>query len=113
MVRGGLPSLFRQGLASVATITINYFARSYGDTAIAAFSIVNRVAMFAASALVGFGQGFQPVCGFNYGAKLYGRVKRAFWFCVKLSFAIMGAVAAALFIFAPKSSPFSGRRTPR
>jgi putative MATE family efflux protein len=102
MVRGGLPSLFRQGLASVAAVTVNYFARGYGDTAIAAFSIVNRVAMFAASALVGFGQGFQPVCGFNYGAKLYGRVKRAFWFCVKLSCAIMGVVAVALFIFAPK-----------
>ncbi|MDR2403766.1 MAG: MATE family efflux transporter [Spirochaetaceae bacterium] len=102
MVRGGLPSLFRQGLASVASILINHAAGAYGDAAIAAITIVNRVSMFAASALVGFGQGFQPVCGFNYGAKLYGRVKKAFWFCVKISFVALFFIAAAIFIFAPQ-----------
>jgi putative MATE family efflux protein len=101
MARGGLPSLFRQGLMSVSTICINHFSAVYGDAAIAAISIVNRVVMFAGSALIGFGQGFQPVCGFNYGAKLYGRVKRAFWFCVKLSFFVLLGIAALLFVFAP------------
>jgi putative MATE family efflux protein len=101
MVRGGLPSLFRQGLMSVSTIFINHFAALYGDAAIAAISIVNRVVMFAGSALIGFGQGFQPVCGFNYGAKLYGRVKKAFWFCVKLSFFVLTGIAILMFIFAP------------
>jgi putative MATE family efflux protein len=102
VVRGGLPSLFRQGLASLAAICINHFAGGYGDAAIAAISIVNRVTMFASSALVGFGQGFQPVCGFNYGAKLYGRVKKAFWFCVKSSLAVLILIAAGVFIFAPQ-----------
>jgi putative MATE family efflux protein len=102
MVRGGLPSLFRQGLASVAAIFVNHFAGVYGDAAIAAISITNRVTMFAGSALIGFGQGFQPVCGFNYGAKLYGRVKKAFWFCVKSSFVVLVVIAAAVFIFAPQ-----------
>jgi putative MATE family efflux protein len=102
IIRGGLPSLFRQGLASVASVLINHAAGAYGDAAIAAIAIVNRVSMFAASALVGFGQGFQPVCGFNYGAKLYGRVKKAFWFCVKTSFAVLFFIAAAIFILAPQ-----------
>jgi putative MATE family efflux protein len=102
MVRGGLPSLFRQGLASVAAIVTNHFAGLYGDAAIAAISITHRVVMFAGSALIGFGQGFQPVCGFNYGAKLYGRVKKAFWFCVKSSFIVLIVIAAAAFIFAPQ-----------
>jgi putative MATE family efflux protein len=102
MVRGGLPSLFRQGLASVATIFVNHFAGVYGDTAIAAISIVNRVALFASSAMIGFGQGFQPVCGFNYGAKRYGRVKKAFWFCVKASFAVLVTTAVVIAIFAPQ-----------
>jgi putative MATE family efflux protein len=101
MVRGGLPSLFRQGLMSLSTIFINHFSGAYGDAAIAAISIVNRVVMFAGSALIGFGQGFQPVCGFNYGAKFYGRVKRAFWFCVKLSFFVLFGIAVLMFIFAP------------
>ena len=82
---GGLPSLFRQGLGSVATTTLNIAANPYGDAAIAAMSVVSRIMMFANSALIGFGQGFQPVCGFNYGAGKNSRVKEAFWFCVKVS----------------------------
>jgi Na+-driven multidrug efflux pump len=101
MVRGGLPSLCRQSLASVATICLNQAAGLHGDAAIAAISIVQRVMMFASSALIGFGQGFQPVCGFNYGAKLYPRVRRAFWFCVRSSFFVLLVLAAAGFILAP------------
>lgn len=77
---GGLPSLGRQGLASVSMAYMNQLAGYYGDTAIAALSIVFRVTMFATSIVLGFGQGFQPVCGFNYGAGKFGRVRRAFWF---------------------------------
>ena len=86
---GGLPSLFRQGLGSFATMILNIAANPYGDAAIAAMSIVSRICMFAMSSLIGFGQGFQPVCGFNYGAGKYNRVKEAFWFCVKVSTAVL------------------------
>lgn len=82
---GGLPSLFRQGLGSIAILALNWAANPYGDAAIAAMSIVSRICQFASSAMIGFGQGFQPVCGFNYGAKKYDRVREAFWFCVKVS----------------------------
>lgn len=100
ILRGGFPSLCRQGLASVAAICLNQSAGRFGDAAIASMSIVQRVAMFAGAALVGYGQGFQPVCGFNYGAKLYGRVRRAFWFCIKSSSGILAALALAGFIYA-------------
>ena len=90
---GGLPSLFRQGLGSIATTTLNIAANPYGDAAIAAMSVVSRIMMFANSALIGFGQGFQPVCGFNYGADKYDRVKEAFWFCVKVSIAVLLSLA--------------------
>jgi putative MATE family efflux protein len=102
MFRGGFPSLLRQGLASVSAILINHFAASYGDAAIAAISIVNRVCMFANSTVMGFGQGFQPVCGFNFGAKRYDRVKQAFWFCARLVSAMLVVVSALLAIFAPQ-----------
>jgi len=100
--RGGLPSLARQGLASVATICLNQAAGKYGDVAIAAMGVVQRITMCGASAMIGFGQGFQPVCGFNYGAGLYDRVKKGFWFCVKVSTLFLLLMACAGFIFAPQ-----------
>jgi putative MATE family efflux protein len=100
--RGGIPALLRQSLMSIATIVINHFAGTYGDAAIAAISIVNRIFMFASSAMLGVGQGFQPVCGFNYGAKQYGRVKRAFWFCVRVSVIGLVLISIAMAVFAPK-----------
>lgn len=102
IVRGGLPSLARQGLASVATICLNRAAGPYGDAAIAAMGVVQRIMMFGGSAMIGFGQGFQPVCGFNYGAKLYSRVKEGFWFCVRTSFGFLLVVSALGFVFAPQ-----------
>jgi len=101
MFKGGVPALIRQGLMSIAGIIINHFARPYGDAAIAAITISNRISMFAFSAVLGFGQGFQPVCGFNYGAKLYSRVKKAFWFCVRFCFFILLIIAVILAVFAP------------
>ena len=102
--RGGFPSLCRQGLASIAGIFLNHMAGAYGgihgDAAIAAMSIVTRVSMFANSALIGFGQGFQPVCGMNYGAKKYDRVREGYWFCVKYAFVFLVVIAAIGGIFA-------------
>ncbi|MFA9464229.1 MAG: MATE family efflux transporter [Velocimicrobium sp.] len=100
IIAGGLPSLLRQGLASVAAIYLNQAAGLYGDSAIAAFSIVNRSMMIAASALIGFGQGFQPVCGFNYGAGLYERVRKSFWFSVWVATAVLFALSILGFLFA-------------
>ena len=102
IIRGGLPSLARQSLASIATICLNHAAQPYGDAAIAAMGVVQRVTMFGFSAMLGFGQGFQPVCGFNYGAGLYTRVKEGFWFCVKISLVFLAGVGVIGYIFAPQ-----------
>jgi putative MATE family efflux protein len=101
MLRGGTPSLLRQSLVSLSTIILNHAAGGFGDAAIAAISIVNRIFLMASSALLGLGQGFQPVCGFNYGAKLYARVKKAFWFCMRIATILLCALAVLCFIFAP------------
>ena len=102
IVRGGLPSLVRQILASAATICLNHAAHPYGDEVIAAMSVVQRISMFGASAMLGFGQGFQPFCGFNYGAGLYSRVRKGFWFSVKVTFGFLTAVSILAAIFAPQ-----------
>lgn len=99
---GGLPSFYRQTLASTAMICLNFAAGSFGDAAVAAMSIVARVFQFSVSAVLGFGQGFQPVCGFNYGAQNYDRVLRAFWFCLRTAVIFLLTVSALGFVFAPK-----------
>lgn len=81
---GGSPSMMRQGLACVATMSLNFAAGVYGDSAIAAMSIVSRIAMLSFAVVIGLGQGFQPVCGFCYGAGLYGRLKEAYKFTVTI-----------------------------
>ena len=101
ILRGGLPSLARQSIASVATICLNWALRTHGDAAIAAMSIVQRISMFGASAMIGFGQGFQPFCGFNYGAGLYSRVKKGFFFSVKVSAGFLLVVSVTVFSLAP------------
>lgn len=106
ILRGGLPSLARQGLSSVAAIVLNHAAGGYGDAAIAAMTVVSRAMQTGASALIGFGQGFQPVCGFNYGARLFGRVRQGFWFCVKTATGFLIAVSVLGFIFAPQVIAF-------
>lgn len=102
IVNGGLPSLLRQGIASVASICLNMAAKPYLDAAIAAMTIVSRIMNFVNSVIIGFGQGFQPVCGYNYGAGLYPRVRRGFWFCVKLSTAVLLVLSGVMAFFAPQ-----------
>ena len=102
IIRGGLPSLARQGLASLATICLNHAAKPYGDVVIAAMGVVQRIMAFGASAMIGFGQGFQPFCGFNFGARLYDRVKKGFSFCIKSSLGVLVAISAVLYLFAPQ-----------
>lgn len=101
VVRGGTPSLCRQGINSVASICFNAVAGNYGDAAIAAMTIVTKITGFASAALIGFGQGFQPVCGYSYGAKKYRRVYDAFFFCVKVCFLFLLALSAAAYFLAP------------
>ena len=97
----GLPSFYRQTLASTAMILLNFASGPYGDAAIAAISIVSRVSGFAVSTIMGFSQGFQPVCGFNYGAKYYGRMFKSYWFTVKTATVILTILGTISFIFAP------------
>ena len=102
IINGGAPSLFRQGLAAVSTLLLNHAAGFYGgDAAIAGMSIVTRVMMMMLSALIGFGQGYQPVCSYNYGAGLKNRVKEGFYFCVKWGTIFLAALAVLCVVFAP------------
>lgn len=103
---GGLPSLIRQSLSSVSVMCLNSAAAAAATAAlaaqtVAAFTVVNKITMLAFSALLGFGQGFQPICGFNYGAKRFDRVRGGYLFCLKVSFVFLIIMSALGYALAP------------
>ncbi len=105
--RGGLPSLFRQVFNCAAAVSLNYCAVLYAapgqeDSAVAAFAVVTRIMMFAFSVVLGFSQGFQPVCGYNYGAGKYDRVRESWLFASSVGTAFLLVISAVGFIFAPQ-----------
>ncbi len=98
----GFPTLMRSGLMTLASVITNNVAAGFSVVALAAISVVNRIMMFVGSALMGFGQGYQPVAGFNWGAKRYDRVWKSFWFTL-----ISGCIGVTILsiptaIFAPQ-----------
>ena len=104
--KGGNPSLCRHVFVCVSTIMLNRYAAFYAApgteaSAIAAFAIVARIMMFAFSIILGVGQGFQPVCGFNYGAGLHERVRKSYIFTTQLSTIILIIISITFAIFAP------------
>jgi putative MATE family efflux protein len=101
IVGGGLPSLLRNGMLSVAVTFLNVAANPYGDAAIAAMAIVSRIITFTNTIMIGIGQGFQPVCGYNYGAGLLARVRKGYWFVVQASTVILVVSSILQIIFAP------------
>lgn len=103
IVYGGSPSLSRQGLASISVVLLNVAAAGYGDAAVAAMSIVSRVTMFVMAVIVGLGQGFQPFCGYCYGAALYNRLRHGFWFTVRVGFIFLLCFSAFFFCFAEQT----------
>lgn len=103
IVYGGSPSLSRQGLASISVVLLNVAAAGYGDAAVAAMSIVSRVTMFVMAVIVGLGQGFQPFCGYCYGAALYNRLRHGFCFTVRVGFIFLLFFSAVFFCFAEQT----------
>lgn len=95
IISTGLPSMLRQVLNSLATILLNSSAATYGDSAVAAMSIVSRIAFFVFAMAIGIGQGFQPVSAFNYGAGQYSRVRKAFWTTVAMAQVVIVIMSAA------------------
>lgn len=112
IVSTGFPALLRQGLGSLSGLILNHQAGVYGDAAVAAMSIVNRITMFVFSVGIGIGQGYQPVAAFNYGAGKYSRVKQGFKFTTAAGMILIGTLSIICFIFAePLAVAFQPDRT--
>ena len=99
----GMSSFAMQLAASLVQVVSNHALKSYGgDLAIGAMATVSSISMFFLMPVFGINQGAQPIVGFNYGAKKYDRVRKAF----------LGSLGAATFIltlgfFAVQLFPYS------
>lgn len=101
IVSTGFPSFCRQVLASLCTVLLNWAVKSYGDGALAAMGVVQKVFMFAFSIALGVGQGYQPVLGYNYSARFFGRVRSAYLFTLAFSTSLMTIFAIACAVATP------------
>ncbi len=99
IVRMGVPTLFRQGMASLSSALLNIQAAPFGAAAVAAISIANKLYMFVRHIVLGIGQGFQPIAGYCFGAKRYSRVKKVFWFATASATVICAAITVSVFFF--------------
>ena len=99
---GGLPSFSRQAMLGVATSLLNNAAAPYGDAAVAAIAVVQRITGFGNFFQIGIGQGFQPVVGYNVGARRYRRIREGYFYAISIAFASVGAISVVTFLFAPQ-----------
>ena len=86
IVTVGSSSMFRNGLAVVSGILLNNLAGDISDSVMAGIGVCTKIMMFPFSIILGFGNGFQPVAGFNWGAKRYDRVKESYRFSSRVAF---------------------------
>lgn len=100
ILAGGMPNFLRQSITSIALILLNISAARYGDGLLAALTISSRILALAYLIMIGWGQGFQPICAMNYGASQYDRVKTAFKLVVLGATAFLILSAFGLHIFA-------------
>lgn len=96
---GGMPNFSRQVITSISLVLLNRVAASYGDSIIAAFTVSSRIVAIAYMIMIGWGQGFQPICAMNYGAKKYNRVQSAFTLTVVVGTIFLILSATLLYLF--------------
>lgn len=93
--KNGFSSLIKHSLSSVATIMLNTAAGAFGDAVVAAFTIVSRLVHIGQMIYFGVSDGYQPVCSYNYGARCYERIRRGYWFCIRIGGLLVIIVALA------------------
>ena len=108
---GGLPNFARQGITSLALVLLNMAAAGFSEEVIAAFAVSSRIAAFSYMLVIGWGQGFQPICAMNYGANQYERVRKAFKYTVSIGTVFMSLSALVLYVFSNPLTMVLSRNT--
>ena len=103
----GISSCVNQVAITLVQIVLNHSLTYYGalsiygtDIPLAACGIVMKTNAILLSIIVGISQGVQPLIGFNYGARQYGRVREAYLLAIRWNF-IVSSIGFCLFEFFP------------
>lgn len=96
----GSVTLARQGAISLLSVVLNNTLFIYGgEMALSAYGIASRMLMFANFPVLGITQGTVPILGYNYGAKLYKRVKDLVALAMKSATIIALVIFSSIMIF--------------
>lgn len=96
----GIATFARQAFSSLSLGLINIAAKPYGDAAVASMGVSLRVLAIGIFVVFGFNQGFQPVAGYNYGAKQYKRLNDAIKVSLKWTTIFTTIITIVFMIFA-------------
>ena len=93
---GAAPFVVNMAGSALNGIVNNVLHQYGGDDAVGALGILMTYAQLLVMVVIGITQGMQPIIGFNYGARKFHRLKRAFWLSVAAGSAVtfLGAVGA-------------------
>ena len=102
----GSVNLLRQGTISLLAIVLNNTLFYYGnlqggmggEIAISVYGLATRMTMFALFPLIGIAQGFMPIAGYNYGAKMYDRVNSVIKTALIYGFVIASFIGVILIV---------------
>ncbi len=100
ILKNGLPTTARQGMNCVSSMLLNRAAAVYGDAALSAISIVNQILHFIVAIMIGIGQGYQPVAGYNFGAGRLDRLRQGFYFTFFLGEVVLSLLSVIFFLAA-------------
>lgn len=98
---GGSPNFARQGITSFSLILLNVICARYSENLIAAMTVTSKIMAIAFLVMIGWGQGFQPICAMNFGAKQYDRVKNSYFYSVSIGTVFLTISAILIALFSP------------
>lgn len=99
IMASGLPTLLRQAVISLSSVLLFHVCAAFGTSVSAGMGLAVRAAALVSSAVIGLGQGLQPVCGFQYGAGRLSLCRSAYVFCQKIALLSLIPVSLAFFLF--------------
>ena len=97
---GMSPFLIQLVASTVVFVIIHQLQQYGGNTAVAAYTIMNTLVMLVIMVITGLTQGMQPIVGYNFGAKNMKRVKEALIYTIKVG-VIFGIVGMVIGVFIP------------
>ncbi|AGX42963.1 MATE family efflux transporter [Clostridium saccharobutylicum] len=107
----GVPTLLFQILSSASMGLTNTAASHYGDSTVAAMGIVTRVLAIGSYIIFGYAKGFEPVAGFNFGARNYKRLGESILISLKWATIFCAITEIILFIFSTQIISFFSKDT--